>query len=263
METTETSLVATAAPRTNRVMGANTITGKWLFGVAQWRARRASARDSRAKYKEKLTRLAVAEETLKLAQQVLLQGEASAKVVTFSGLSHGCGSSAICAQTARTLAAHTGQSVCLVEANSRSPSLPGAFGTKSQSGLFDCLTREGPIRSFATPVIGENVWLLSLGANGAAAQRLLNSDRLKYRLQELRKEFDFVVIDAAPMHACSDAMAIARQSDGMIMVLEAGSTRRAASVRAANEIRAAGIQILGVVLNKRTFPIPESLYRRL
>jgi Mrp family chromosome partitioning ATPase len=47
------------------------------------------------------------------------------------------------------------------------------------------------------------------------------------------------------------------------LVLEANSTRREAALQVAENLRAANIRILGAVLNKRTFPIPETLYNRL
>jgi len=45
--------------------------------------------------------------------------------------------------------------------------------------------------------------------------------------------------------------------------LEANSTRREAAVKVSENLRAAQIRVLGAVLNKRTFPIPESLYSKL
>jgi hypothetical protein len=48
-----------------------------------------------------------------------------------------------------------------------------------------------------------------------------------------------------------------------VLVLEANSTRRDATARIAERLHAMQVQVLGAVLNKRTFPIPASLYRRL
>jgi Mrp family chromosome partitioning ATPase len=61
----------------------------------------------------------------------------------------------------------------------------------------------------------------------------------------------------------SDAIALGKVADGLALVLEANSTRREAAARASENLRAAEIRILAAVLNKRTFPIPEPLYRRL
>jgi succinoglycan biosynthesis transport protein ExoP len=204
------------------------------------------------------------EEALRLVQRVfLLQAQEPPHMVAFAGIDHGNGCSRICVRVAETLARNVRGSVCLVEANLRSPALPEMFGTTNHHGLTDALLHEGPIRSFTKPVRGENLWLLSSGALAVDSAKLLNSERLKPRLAELRKEFDFVLIDAPPLTRYSDALGLSQIADGLVLVLEANSTRREAALQVAENLRAANIRILGAVLNKRTFPIPETLYNRL
>jgi Mrp family chromosome partitioning ATPase len=72
-----------------------------------------------------------------------------------------------------------------------------------------------------------------------------------------------VLIDAPPLTRYSDAIALGQLTDGFVLVLEANSTRREAALKVSENLRAAHIQVLGAVLNKRTFPIPESLYNKL
>ena len=86
---------------------------------------------------------------------------------------------------------------------------------------------------------------------------------MKARVNELRKEFDYVLVDAPPLNDYSDALALGQISDGLVLVLEANATRRESAVRIADTLRASQIRVLGAVLNKRTFPIPEGLYSRL
>jgi len=86
---------------------------------------------------------------------------------------------------------------------------------------------------------------------------------MKARIAELRKEFDYVLIDAPPLNSYSDGLVLAHLSDGVVMVLEANATRREAALRVAEDLRAKQVRVLGAVLNKRTFPIPDSLYHRV
>ena len=51
--------------------------------------------------------------------------------------------------------------------------------------------------------------------------------------------------------------------DGMVLVLEANSTRRVAAQKVKEKLHAANARLLGVVLSGRTFPIPEAVYRKL
>jgi len=92
---------------------------------------------------------------------------------------------------------------------------------------------------------------------------LLNCDRMKERIAELRGEFDYLLIDAPPLNSYSDAMVFGRLADGVVLVLEANATRRETALRVADSLRVANIPLLGAVLNKRTFPIPAVLYKRL
>jgi Mrp family chromosome partitioning ATPase len=137
------------------------------------------------------------------------------------------------------------------------------FGTTNHFGLTDALRQDGPIGLFAKLVNEDNLWLLSSGSLVADSPSLLTVDRLNDRVAELRQEFEFVIIDAPPLTLYSDALALGRLSDGLVMVLQADSTRREAASVAAATLRSANIPILAAVLNKRTFPIPEAIYKRL
>ena len=204
------------------------------------------------------------EESLRLVQRIFLsQTQPSPRVVLFAGIDHGTGCSEICMAVAKTLARNAQASVCLVEGNLRSPSLPGWFGTTNHYGLTDALLGEGSIRNFAKPLNGDNLWLLSSGSLAPDSPNLLNSERLKTRIAELRTEFDFVLIDAPPLTRYSDAAAFGQMTDGFVLVLQADTTRREAAVRVTDNLRASGIHVIGAVLSKRTFPIPTSLYNRL
>jgi Mrp family chromosome partitioning ATPase len=86
---------------------------------------------------------------------------------------------------------------------------------------------------------------------------------MKERLAELRSTFDYVLIDAPPLNSYADAMVFGRLADGVVLVLEANATRREAALQVAESLRSAKISVLGAVLNKRTFPIPSALYKRL
>ena len=179
--------------------------------------------------------LLASEEALRLVQRVfLLQAQEPPHMVVFAGIDHGNGCSRVCVSVAETLAKNIRGSVCLVEANLRWLALPGTFGTTNHHGLTDALLHDGPIRSFAKLVRGENLWLLSSGALAADSATLLNSERLKPRFAELRKEFDFVLIDAPPLTPYSDAFLLSGQlTDGFILVVEANATRREAALQVA------------------------------
>lgn len=203
-------------------------------------------------------------DTLRLVQRiVLLQGQDSPRMIAFAGVDHRNGCSRICISVAEALSKSAPGPVCLLEANFRSPGLPSLFGTTNHYGLTDALQSEGPIGSFAKPAGPENLWLISSGALAADSPNLLTAERVRSRLAELRSEFAFVIIDSPPLAHYGDAMVLGQLSDGLVLVLEAENTRRETARAVVDGLRSSKIQILGAVLNKRTFPIPQKLYDKL
>ena len=204
------------------------------------------------------------QECFRLVQRIFLdQPESLFRAIVFAGIDRGNGCSRICLESARILAANTSGSVCLVDANLRAPSLPGLLGVPDTSGLVRCLLEEGSIRSFAKQLKPSNLWLLSGGTIKPESHSLINSDRLKPRLQELRKEFDYILIDSPALNLYADALTLGRIADGVVVVVQADSTRRESALKGLQTLRDAHIEVLGAVLNRRTFPIPGFVYRRL
>ena len=203
------------------------------------------------------------EEFAKLVQNVfLLRGDESAKSVVFAGIDSRSGCSEVCARAARILASHKVGSVCLVDANMYSPSLPGLLGVSNHFGLSDSLRQDGRIQDFVTSAGVDNLWLLSCGSFTESTLGI-NSGAFKSRLCELRVAFDFVLIDSPPTDKYADGATLGRLSDGLVLIIRANSTRREAALSVTRSLRAANVPILGAVLNGRTFPIPGRLYRKL
>lgn len=204
------------------------------------------------------------EECLRLVQRLFLSQASNAyRVVVFAGIDRGSGCSRVCLESARILASNTSSRVCVVDANFRTPALSDFCEMPNHHGLADCLAQDGSIGTFAKRVRSSNLWLLSAGALTGSSPALLNSDRLKHRVQELRDEYQYILIDVPALNLHTDAVAVGQVSDGVVLVLHADSTRRESALRGIQSLRDARVEVLGAVLNRRTFPIPEFVYRRL
>lgn len=210
---------------------------------------------------ESLTR----EEVMKLVQQVFLvpsRGEGP-RTVLFSGVGHGDGCSWACARAGEALASQGGRSVCLVDANLRSPSLHEYFGVNNLNGLTEATFEDGPLQDFVQKLIPDNLCLVPSGSRASDLHTMLASDRLRSRITELRTKFDHVLIDAPPLGLYADAILLGQLTDGVILVVGANSTRRETARKAKESLEAAQVRLLGAVLNRRTFAIPEALYRKV
>jgi Mrp family chromosome partitioning ATPase len=125
------------------------------------------------------------------------------------------------------------------------------------------MLQSGPVRNFAHQVNGGNLWVITCGSKTTDPHSLLTSDGLRARLAELRAEFDYVLIDGPPVNLCADATVLGKLADGVVLVVQANSTHREVARKAKESLASANVRLLGAVLNKRTFPIPESLYRKI
>jgi len=203
-------------------------------------------------------------EALKLVHSVFLsQGSLPRRAVVFAAIDSGNGCSQICGLAAKALAASVRTSVCLVDANFRSIGAPTGYNSSSPVGLADSLRMPGPIREFAVCAGPNNLALLSRGTITRESPGFLTSRTMKTRLEDLRGEFAYILIDAPPLNSFADAVTLGQLTDGIVLVLEANSTRRESALRIAEHLRTSEVNVLGAVLNKRTFPIPEALYQIL
>lgn len=204
------------------------------------------------------------EEITKLVQQVFLAAEAGAhRAVLFCGVEDSAGSSRICAQAARLLAELGTGTVCLVDVDWRNPSLHRHLRVENRRGLANALVEAGPIREFARPFAGGKLWILPAGNAGTPASAGMSAESLRARLAELRAEFDCVVLAAPPVAHSADALVLGKLTDGVVLVIAANRTRRETTRQVKDSLDAAKVRLLGAVLDERTFPIPEALYRKL
>jgi hypothetical protein len=82
-------------------------------------------------------------------------------------------------------------------------------------------------------------------------------------MDQLQLQFDYVVIDCPALRESNDILSLAPFVAGVILIVEASKTRRDQILHAEKSIEFAHGHLLGHVLNKRSYVVPEWLYRRL
>lgn len=203
-------------------------------------------------------------EAVNLVQRVFLsKSEAPPRMVVFTSAQSGDGCSWVCARTCETLANRLAGTVCVVDANLRSPAMHKLFRVDNTWGLTQALFKDDSILKYVREVPDRNLWVLPSGPLPQDHPAPWPSDQLAVRLGELRKAFGFVLIDSPAVNLYADVTQLSSLVDGAILVLGADSTRRAAAIQARDALTSAKFRLLGAALNKRTFPIPEFLYSRL
>jgi len=199
------------------------------------------------------------EEMLRLVQGLFLSTSGSVhRGVVFCGVDRENGSSSVCARAGRTLAAYSSRSVCLVDANLRSPRLSSLLGVETTAFLRKPVSvRERCVE------IGENLWLAGTGFLADDRGALPSVATLKQHLAELSEVFEFVLIDAPGAGVSVDAAILGQIVNGTVLVIDADRTRRIAARKVKEFLDAAGVRLLGTVLHNRSFPIPKGLYDKL
>jgi len=204
------------------------------------------------------------DELNKLVQGVFLgPGGDAPRTVVVASTEPGNGSSWVCARVAEILASHISDPVCVVDANLRTPRLHDEFRVENHHGLSNALRENGSVRGFVRQVGRANLWLLSCGSDANEWSSLVGSERMSMRIAELRREFRYVLIDGPALSGANDSVSLGRSAEGVILVLKANASRREVARKAVQELQAAKVRVLGAILNHRTFPIPDSIYKKL
>ncbi len=96
----------------------------------------------------------------------------------------------------------------------------------------------------------ENLFLLPAGNLPPNPMELLSSGSMSFLLEYLKKRFDIIVIDTPPILPASDALMLAPQTDGVVMVVKPGMIGRDIIQKAIEQIRLTQANVLGVVLDQ-------------
>jgi len=180
-------------------------------------------------------------------------GDRSVRQVVFSAAEPHIDVASICAQVAQALSLETRGHVAVADrgrwiahtADFRAHA-PGISAIKSASIQM-------AVNLWRVPGIGIGEY----GTESATGLHWLSD------LAALRSEFEYTVIHGPSAGTSSEATLLGQLTDGIILVLGAHSTRRATAREIKGKLEAAQCRILGTVLSERTFPVPESIYRRL
>ncbi len=175
----------------------------------------------------------------------------------------GEGTSFVARHLAAELARISERRILLLEANVYRPAQARAHGVEPEPGLRRLLAgRDFPVRECLRETGVRHLWVLP-GGSGSQAGGTPDWTFLPKALADLRQEFRGVVVDLPPVNLTSDATLIAGWLDGLVLVAEADACSREVIQSAAERLRRANPNLLGAVLNKRRFVIPEAVYRRL
>ena len=145
--------------------------------------------------------------------------------------------------------ANAGTSTLLIDADMRRASLGRLLDVPPGMGLGDVLAGEADLDASLISVQAGGFHFLSAGTPGIDPTRVLKSTRLAELIGQLRQMYDLVILDTPPVLPVADALILGRWADGAVMAARYDASRLPLIERANRQIIAAGIPVLGVVVN--------------
>ena len=126
------------------------------------------------------------------------------------------GRTTVASQLAASLA-RAGRRTLLVDGDFRRPALHALFDVPLEDGLCEVLRAEVDVADVIRPTHAEGLWLLTAGYCDVDAIHALATEQMQPVFDKLRSEYDFIIIDGAPVLGMSDALIFGQYSDGAIL----------------------------------------------
>jgi capsular exopolysaccharide synthesis family protein len=156
--------------------------------------------------------------------------------------------------------AQSDKKVLLMDADLRKPTMHQTFRVTNRLGLTNLLTNQAELEEVIRNSSIPNLDILTSGPIPPNPSEILSSKRMITLLDELKKMYDIILIDAPPAIAVTDAQILGTRSDGVILVIDSGKVKREIAMKAKANLDHVQARILGVVLNNVDRKNKDSYY---
>ncbi|MER2120666.1 MAG: CpsD/CapB family tyrosine-protein kinase [Solibacillus sp.] len=150
--------------------------------------------------------------------------------------------------------------VLIIDADMRKPTLHHTFKTFNKVGLSNILARRSALHDAVQETFIVGLDVITSGPVPPNPAELLSSQSLEALLQQVKNDYDIVIIDSPPLLSVTDAQILANKCDGTIMILNTGVVDKRAVKKAKALLEASHTKILGVVLNNYKTPSHYNYY---
>lgn len=155
--------------------------------------------------------------------------------------------------------AEEGKSVLFIDADLRHPSVAHKLGIEGHVGLSHVLSRQASPADVIQKYWKPNLHIMPAGKRPANASILLNSDLMKEMVEQALTQYDYVIIDTAPLSVASEATVFGRMAGGLVLVTGKGVVEKKELENTATALQAAEVPILGFIFN---FADPKKIHSK-
>ncbi len=190
-------------------------------------------------------------------------GRLEKRSILFAGSAEREGTTTIVVSFAKLLSIQTREKVLLIEMNARRPALASRMGLQTRAGVteffagaatFDEIVERSREGTFDVIHVGEH----------EPAKIQLHLDRMFPKLLEVaRLRYDTVLVDAPPVVVSPETPPLSSFVDGVVIVIQCGRTKREVIKRSLNMIEQFKGKVVGLILNRKKYFIPDFIYRRI
>jgi protein-tyrosine kinase len=158
--------------------------------------------------------------------------------------------------------AEANDKVVLLDGNLHNPCLHKIFNVSNSPGLLDFLmSNNGFNEKFLRETELQRLSIMPCGTNTEHSVDIYKTETFKVKLDSIKQNFDYVILDGPSILSSSDVQLIASLFDGIIIVVECENTKWEVVQQAKVKLDNVSGNILGVVMNKRQYYIPRTFYR--
>ena len=144
--------------------------------------------------------------------------------------------------------AQSGNSVLLVDCDMRKPSIHKKFKISNAAGTAELLLRKKLFEEVANKY-NENLTIITAGKIPPNPSEMLASRAMTAFIEEMKKEFKYIILDTPPLQAVTDAQVLSTKADGVLLVVRAGSTKKELVSNSVDLINKVHGKVIGTVLN--------------
>ena len=199
-------------------------------------------------------------EAIKTLRSNLIFSGSSIQAVELTSFSASEGKSTISFQLALSMA-EAGKKVLLIDADLRKSVLLSYLKVRDRiKGLSHYLSGQATVDELVIPTDMPGFFIMFSGARVPNSSELLGSAQFKKLIPSLKKVFDYIIVDAAPLGLVIDAAVMAPMLDGALMVIDTTSNSYRLERKMQQQLKKSGGKILGVVLNRVNYKDRGSYY---
>lgn len=190
-----------------------------------------------------------------------LNKEHPVKVVAFTSAIHNEGKTTTTVNLAVAMTYEAHKKILLVDCDLRKGTTHVLLGLQNTAGLSEYLSSEMGLDNVIRKTPIQNLDVILSGHVPSNPSELLDSQKMKEFLSWSKENYDFVIIDTPPVIALTDAAVLGEHCDGIIIVVQAGRTKREVIKQTELLLTQGGCAILGFVLTNVEYYIPSYYYK--